>query len=155
MADFQVRNKLWTRTLDPSGKLYDLITSLEEEISNLKSQTAASGSQAPATPQAPSALTVSASGGIFQINITPSQQGVNHVIEYSPQQSFAQPRQIFLGAGVTSERRNLGASALFFRVRAGLPTAPHASPLSDPTYFGSASVPTPVIGGGATIGPPV
>jgi hypothetical protein len=158
MGNFVAKNKDFLKTLDPTGKLYDLVSSIEAEISAQKSQTGASGvlqtGQAPPTPPAPTSLVVQAAGGIFQVNITDATPGVNYVLEYSPSPNFSNPRQIPLALGVTQYRSTLGNQTLYWRVRSGYPTAPHASPLSAPTYFGSAPNPTKVVGGGATIGPP-
>jgi hypothetical protein len=155
MGKFAAKNKDYMKTFDPTGKLYDLVSSLEDEINAQKSQTGATGVGAPTAPAPPTKLTVVASGGIFQANIVPSEQGVNHVLEYSPTANFpANPAQIPLALGATQYRGFLGNQTLFWRVRAGNQTAPHAAPLSAPTYHGTAASPTPVIGGGATIGPP-
>lgn len=146
------------KTIDPSGKLFDLVSSMEEEMNAQKSQTGAAGSlqkgQAPQTPPPPAKIDVQASGGIFQVNITDQTPGVNYVLEYSPTSNFTSPRQIPLALGANQHRAYLGNQIFFWRVRSGFPTAPHAAPLSPPTYFGTATQPTPVIGGGATIGPP-
>jgi hypothetical protein len=158
MGNFQAKNKDFLKTLDPSGKLFDLVSSIEQEINAQKSQTGAAGilqtGQQPATPPAPAKLSVAAAGGIFQVNITDQTPGVNYVLEYSPTSNFASPRQVPLALGVTQYRAALGNQQLFWRVRSGYPTAPHSAPLSPPTYFGSAATPTPVVGGGSTIGPP-
>lgn len=159
MGNFSARNKDFTKTLDPTGKLFDLISSMEEEMNAQKTQTGAAGSlqkgQAPQTPPPPAAISVQASGGIFQVNITDQTPGVNYVLEYSPTANFPpNPRQISLALGANQYRSMLGNQTLFWRVRSGYPTAPHSAPLSPPTYFGSPTAPTPVIGGGATIGPP-
>ncbi len=154
MGDFSVRNKDFMKTLDPSGKLYDAFSSLESEINAQKSQTGATGVGKPATPPAPTQLSVAASGGIFQVNVNDTTPGVNYVLEYSPDPGFSNPRQIPLALGATQYRGTLGNQLLFWRVRSGYPTAPHAAALSGPTYFGTAAKPTPVTGGGATVGPP-
>ena len=161
MGSFQAKNKDFLRTLDPTGKLFALVSSIEDVVNATLDQTGASGvlqtGQAPASPPAPAQLNVAAAGGIYQVNITDPTQGVNYVLEYSTLPGFPTnaTRQVPLALGVTSYRATLGNQVLFWRVRAGFPTAPHASPLSAPTYFGSSAKPNPVIGGGATVGPPV
>jgi hypothetical protein len=158
MGNFSAKNKDFLKTLDPTGKLFDLITSIEQEVNAQKSQTGAAGilqtGQAPATPPPPTAITVAAAGGIFQINITDQTPGVNYILEYSPTANFAAPRQIPLALGVNQHRAYLGNQTLFWRVRSGYPTAPHSAPLSPPRYLGTEAQPTPIVGGGATIGPP-
>jgi hypothetical protein len=158
MGNFAAKNKDWLKTLDPTGKLYDMVGSIEQEINAQKSQTGAAGilqtGQAPPTPPSPAKLSVAAAGGIFQVNVTDQTPGVNYVLEYSPTANFATPRQVPLALGVNQYRANLGNQTLHWRVRSGYPTAPHSAPLSPPTYFGSAAQPTPVVGGGSTIGPP-
>lgn len=158
MGNFAAKNKDFMKTLDPTGKLYDLVTSMEAAVNNLQDQTGAAGTlqkgQPAPTPPAPTKIDVAAAGGIFQVNITDQTPGVNYVLEYSPTANFSNPRQIPLALGVTSYRSTLGNQLLFWRVRSGFPTAPHAAPLSPPTYFGTAAQPTPVTGGGSTIGPP-
>ena len=88
MGNFAAKNKDWLKTLDPTGKLYDLVGSIENEINAQKSQTGAAGilqtGQAAPTPPAPAKLNVQAAGGIFQVNITDQTPGVNYVLEYSP-----------------------------------------------------------------------
>jgi hypothetical protein len=158
MGNFQAKNKDFLKTLDPTGKLYELIGSIEDEVNAQKSQTGAAGvlqkGQSAPVPSAPTKLDVAAAGGIFQVNVTDQQPGVNYILEYSPTVGFSNPRQIALPLGVTQYRGFLGNQTLFWGVKAGNPTAPHGAPLSGRTYFGTAAAPTPVVGGGATIGPP-
>jgi hypothetical protein len=159
MGNFVAKNKDFLKTLDPTGKLYDLVGSIEQEINAQKSQTGAAGvlqtGQPAPTPPPPAKLSVAAAGGIFQVNITDQTPGVNYVLEYSTTPNFtAAPKQIPLALGATQYRGSLGNQTLFWRVRSGYPTAPHSAPLSPPTYFGTAAAPTPVTGGGAVIGPP-
>ena len=159
MGNFAAKNKDFMKTLDATGKLYDLVSSMEAEINAQKSQTGAAGilqtGQSAPIPPAPTLLTVVAAGGIVQVNVIDSTPGVNYVLEYSPTPNFSAPRQIALPLGVTSFRFFSGNQTSFWGVRSGYPTAPHAAPLSQRTYFGTATQPTPVIGGGATVGPPL
>jgi hypothetical protein len=159
MGNFAAKNKDYMKTLDPTGKLYDLVASFEGEINAQKSQTGAAGllqtGEPAPTPRAPAQLNVVAAGGIIQVNVIDSTPGVNYILEYSPTPNFSAPRQIALPLGVTSFRFFAGNQTSFWGVRAGYPTAPHAAPLSQRTYFGTATQPTPVIGGGATVGPPL
>lgn len=152
MADFQVKNIDFLRTIDPTGKLYEALKSVQDEVNAQKSQTGATGLGTPSAPNQPIGLTVSAAGGIFQVSVSDNQQGVNYTLEYSAISSFSTYRQIYIGPAM-SYRANLGNQMLFWRVRAGKPTSPHGAPLSSPTYFGTLAQPTPVQGGGATIGP--
>ena len=54
MGNFAAKIKDWLKTLDPTGKLYDMVGSIEQEINAQKSQTGAAGilqtGQAPPTP---------------------------------------------------------------------------------------------------------
>jgi hypothetical protein len=159
MGNFAAKNKDYMRTLDPTGKLYDMVSSIEEAVNNVQSQTGAAGTlqkgQSAPVPPKPANISVAAAGGIFQVNIADQTPGVNYVLEYSTTKNFpANPAQIPLALGVKQYRAALGNQTLFWRVRSGFPTAPHSAPLSEPTYHGTAAAPTPVVGGGATIGPP-
>jgi hypothetical protein len=159
VGNFVAKNKDFMKTIDPTGKLYAMVSSIEDEINAQKAQTGAAGvtqtGQGAPSPKPPTAIDVQAAGGIFQVNVTDAQPGVNYVLEYSTTKGFtATPRQIALPLGVKSYRGFLGNQTLYWGVKAGNQTAPHAAPLSDRTYFGTSAEPTPVIGGGSTIGPP-
>ena len=154
MGQFQPKNFPFLRQFDPSGKLQECIQSIADEINATKTQTGANGVGPGQTPNSPHAIAVSAAGGIFQVAITDNQSGVNYFLEYSTTPGFANPRLIPLGPS-TSARVNLGNQTLFWRVSAGLPTAPHGSALSSPTYFtDNQGHPLAVRGGGTSIGPP-
>jgi hypothetical protein len=147
---FSVKNLDFLKTIDPSGKLYDGIKSIQDEINAQKSQTGAAGTGQPSTPPKPAQLNVAASGGIFQINVTDQTPGVQYTLEYSPLASFVAPRSYPLNPGQNSWRASLGNQTLFWRVKSSYPLGP----TSEPTYFGTSAQPTPVVGGGAAIGPP-
>lgn len=154
MFDYTPKHLQFLRQLDPTGKLAEVIADIAQEINAVKNQTGAQGNIQTQAPTAPQGVTVTAQGGVFQISIADSQPGVNYFVEYSPNQAFSVVRTFPVGAN-RNPRIFLGNQNLFFRVRTGYPTAPHGTPLSDPTYFGNSAQPTIVAGGGTVVGPPV
>lgn len=107
--------------------------------------------QQPDAPPQISALQVTAAGGVFDIAITdnnPVYRGVNYFVEYSTTQSFNQPIVVDLGAS-RNYRATWGNQTFFFRAYSQYPT----SAPSQPVYFGSATSPIAVTGGGVSSGP--
>lgn len=132
--------------------------STRRALDDLASRIQLMGNQVNATPQgitpAPpsiSALSVTAADGIFDVQIqdsNPVSRGIEYFLEYSTTASFAQPVVIHVGT-TRNWRGMLGARTLFFRAYSQYPT----SGPSPSVYFGSASNPTAVPGGGALAGP--
>lgn len=104
-------------------------------------------------PAAISKLTVTGQDGIFDVQIQDNsavKRGIEYFLEYSLTAAFTAPITVSLGPA-RNWRRNLGNQTLFWRAYSQYPT-------SDPSpavYFGTAAVPTAVVGGGATTGPTV
>lgn len=150
-SNFQVKNLDYLRGQDP--RLAEALQSLQDAVNTMATQTGAAPQGPPSTPATPSALNVTAAGGIFDIAITdnnPSQSGVapDYFLEYSTQASFQQPVVIHLGPA-RNHRATLGNQTLYWRAYSQVG---RSSPPSPPVYFGGPR-PIPVIGGGASFGP--
>jgi hypothetical protein len=127
---------------------------LQAAINNLAAQNASAPEGLPDPPAAPSALVVTAAGGIFDVAITdntPEQTGIapDYFLEYSTTPSFGTPTVVYLGP-TRNWRRSLGNQTLYFLCYSQFGRASQPSPK---VYFGSATTPIPVIGGGSTSGP--
>jgi hypothetical protein len=141
MPNLTIRNLEEIRKDNPK-----LAEALDDIIKGVSDNT-----QPPTAPPQVSALQVTASGGIFDIAVTdnnPVYRGVNYFVEYSSQPSFAQPHVIDLGAS-RNYRATFGNQTLYFRAYSQYPS----SPPSAPVYYGTATKPNAVLGGGATLGP--
>lgn len=149
MANLSVRNLALLRQRDP--RLGELLDDLIAGVNNIALQANVSPSGTVAAPPQVGAISVTAQGGIFDIAVTdgaPVSRGIEYFVEYSAAPAFTQPTVIHLGA-TRNWRGMLGSRTLYFRAYSQYAT----SPPSVPTYFGSAALPTPVLGGGATPGP--
>ena len=142
------RNESHIQKIDPL--LADALADIVQKLQNVASQVAANPTGTVSPPPTISALSVVASGGIFDIQIqdnSPVNRGINYFVEYSTAASFAQPHVVDLGAS-RSYRATWGNQTLYFRAYSQYPTsAPSAT-----VYFGSSAAPTGVVGGG-TAGP--
>jgi len=142
-------NQPYIQHLDP--KLAQALDSIVNQLHIVAGQVVASPTGAVSPPPAVSALSVTASGGIFDIQIqdnSPVSRGINYFVEYSTTANFAQPHVVDLGASRTY-RATWGNQTLYFRAYSQYPTSgPSAT-----VYFGPSNAPTAVVGGGATAGP--
>lgn len=143
MPNLTVRNLEYIRSKDPK-----FAEALDDII---QAQSTTNQNQQPDAPPQISALQVTAAGGVFDIAITdnnPVYRGVNYFVEYSTTQSFNQPIVVDLGAS-RNYRATWGNQTFFFRAYSQYPT----SAPSQPVYFGSATSPIAVTGGGVSSGP--
>lgn len=135
-------------------RLGEAFKQIQAVLNNMAAQTATAPEGLPDPPAPPSAIRVTAAGGIFDVAIddnNPAQTGIapDYYVEYSTTPSFNQPTVIYLGP-TRNWRRSLGNVTLYFRSYGQFG---RASQPSAPIYFGSAETPTPVVGGGAVSGP--
>ena len=149
---FELPNLDYLGQKDP--RLAETLKAVRDALNNVAQQTGSIPVGLPSKPPSPSALNVTAAGGIFDMAISdnnPANSGIapDYFIEYSLTQSFAQPVVIHLGPA-RNHRANLGNQTLYFRAYSQIG---RASPPSDPIYMGPQAQPTPIIGGGATSGP--
>ena len=135
------------RTIPVIGsRLYDSLKSVQDQVSNLETQTNTNAQAQPTAPPAINGVHVSTGpGGEFQIAITDQNQisrGINYWAEHDSDPNFSNPHIIDMG-----QSRNhsvyLGAQALHWRAYSSYP----ASPSSPAQYHGSAAQPLPVMGG--------
>lgn len=145
------RSRAYLLTKDPRlVEALDDITSHLEGVMNQTNTAPKNGTVLP--PPAPSALTVSSNGGIFDAaihdNNSPVVRGVNYFLEYSTTPAFSRPTQIDLGAS-RNWRGHLGNQNLYWRAYSSYPT----SEKSGYAYHGGAAQPMVVQGGGTISGP--
>jgi hypothetical protein len=132
-------------------ELGQALDDLAGHIENTMTQTNASVNGQSNPPPAPSALSVTASQGIFDAAITdnaPVARGINYFLEYSNNPNFTAPTTVDLGQS-RNYRAHLGNQTLYWRAHSSYPTGPR----SDHAYHGTQALPSPVIGGGAFTGP--
>jgi hypothetical protein len=145
----KVRNLPAIQVQDP--KLAEALNDLKSAIDGVALRANVNPQGDVTAPPDVSQLTVVASGGIYDIRIFDASQvsrGINYFVEYSTTPSFTNAIPIHLGAS-RNARQFLGNLTLYFRAYSQyIGSAP-----SNPIYFGSASAPTPVVGGGAITGP--
>ena len=137
------------RQRDP--EVAEALESIARVAANVADQTNSAVTGSTPAPNAPTSLSVLASGGIHDIAITdnnPVNRGINYFVEYSPEATFVKPTVVDLGA-TRNLRTALGNQTLFFRAYSAYPTSPRSAAV----YFGSATNPTAVNGGGASAGP--
>ena len=142
-------NQPYIQHLDP--RLGQALDSIVDQLQTIAKQVVASPTGSVAAPSVISALSVTASGGIFDMQIqdnSPVSRGINYFVEYSTTPDFAQPHVVDLGASRTY-RATWGNQTLYFRAYSQYAT----SAPSQAVYFGSATSPTAVAGGGASAGP--
>jgi len=135
--------------LDPI--LAQTIRALQDQLTNVAIQVAATPIGTVQPPPSITALSVTAIGGIFDIQIqdnSPVNRGINYFVEYSTTANFSQPHVVDLGAS-RSYRATWGNQTLYFRAYSQYQT----SAPSPTVYFGPSAAPTAVVGGGATAGP--
>ena len=135
------------RTIPIIGsRLYDSLKSIQDQVSNIETQTNTNSSAQPTAPPAINGVHVSTGpGGEFQIAITDQNQisrGINYWAEHDSDPNFSNPHIIDMG-----QSRNhsvyLGSQALHWRAYSSYPS----SPSSPAAYHGSAGQPLPVTGG--------
>ena len=138
------------RKIDPL--LYRSMQDLMDKLETVANQSAASLTGYADPPSAISALSVTASAGVFDIQIqdnSPVNRGINYFVEYSTTPSFTAPVVIDLGAS-RNYRAYWGNQTLYFRAY-----SQYVSSAPSPTvYFGPSNNPTAVVGGGSA-GPAV
>jgi hypothetical protein len=120
-------------------------------IGNMADQTVSNPAGTVAAPSAPAMLNSVAAGGIANHQIqdsSPVARGVVYHIESSPTQTFTSPTLVYSGPS-RNFSHFIGNTSLYFRAFSQYPT----SAPSAPVYFGGASSPKPVSGGGAIVGP--
>lgn len=103
-------------------------------------------------PSPVSGISVLGADGVFDVQIQDNNEvnrGITYFLEYSTTPNFAQPTVLHLGPS-RNWRGFLGNQTLYWRVYKQYPTSPPTSPI----YFGGATAPTGVVGGGAS-GPTV
>lgn len=132
----------------------ETLQTLLQGINTIAQQTASSPQGLQGTPIPPSALTVTAADGYFDITITdnnPANQNLTpeYFLEYSTTVGFSQPSVIHLGP-TRQYRIGLGNQTFYWRCYSQFG---RASQPSSKTYFGTAQNPTPVVGGGSAAGP--
>lgn len=135
-------------------RLGETLRQIQLAISNIATQNASAPEGLPEAPAAPTSLSVTAAGGIFDVAINdnnPVQTGIapDYFLEYSTTPGFSTPTVVYLGP-TRNWRRSLGNITLYFRTYAQYGRASQPSPT---IYFGSAQTPTAVVGGGAVSGP--
>lgn len=149
MAVLPYRNR--AQILAASPEVGQALDDLADHIQNVMNQTNSSPNGVTPPPPNPSALTVTASQGIFEAKIddyNPVNRGINYFLEYSQNPQFSAPTTIDLGQS-RNHRANLGNQTLYWRAHSSYPT----STRSTHVYHGSASSPVAVSGGGAATGP--
>jgi hypothetical protein len=138
--------------MDRDPKLGEALDDILGVVGSVAKQTNASLNGQTAAPRSPSALSVTASHGIFEAAINDNNsavnRGVNYFLEYSKTPSFNSPHQISLGPS-RNWRGNLGNVPLYFRAHSSYLTSPRSAPV----YHGTATSPRLVIGGGSSTGP--
>ncbi len=152
MPNLQIPNLDIITKRDPF--LGEALKALQTGLNTVATQTGATPQGVQSTPNAPSQLTVTAAGGIFDIAIEdnlPSQVGIapDYFLEYSLTPNFIAPVVIHLGPA-RNHRANLGNQTLYWRAYS---QNGRASQPSRKTYFGPQPSPTPVVGGGSISGP--
>jgi hypothetical protein len=149
LMTLKIRNLPYIKTLDP--KLHETITDVAAAVDGLAQRSNVNPTGETTAPFDISRLTVVAQDGVFDIRIfddTPVQRGIHYFVEYSTTPSFTNPIPIHLGTSRCG-REFLGNLTLYWRAYSQY----LGSQPSNPIYFGSAVVPTAVIGGGSITGP--
>lgn len=151
MITMAYTNRTYVHGKDPLlGRALD---SIVEQIQNVATATASSTSGFAPAPNPITSLSVTASGGIFDVQVndnSPVNRGVNYFLEYSTTPGFQQPVVVDLGAS-RNYRATWGNQTLYFRAFSQYPTSPPSSFV----YFGPANNPTAVVGGGSAAGPAI
>lgn len=141
-----VQQLAWIRTIPVLGsRLYDALKSVQDQVTNIETQTNTSAQSQPQAPPPINSLHVSTGpGGEFQIAISDSNQisrGINYWAEHDSDPNFSNPHIIDMG-----QSRNhsvyLGVQTLHWRAYSSYPS----SPSSPAAYHGSAAQPLPVTG---------
>ena len=149
MPSAQYPNRSYIRQDD---KYYsEALDHLQAQINRIAQLTASSPVEPVGRPPAPSALSVTASTGIFDAQITDSNQisfGINYFLEWSLTPNFAQPHVIDLGAS-RNWRGALGGNNVntYWRCYSQYWGSLQPSPI---TYFGTQINPTAVNSGAST-----
>lgn len=154
---FEVKNLEWLRKLAPQdfkdlhqlgARLYKALLSVQTGVGNIERQTNSDANAHPSAPPPIDGLKVAAQNGIFHISITHNAEiyrGIQYHVEYADNSQFTNPIPHEMGTA-REWRGTLGNLNLHFRAAASYGN----SPPSNWTYFGSASNPTMVAGGGAS-----
>lgn len=146
--NYRNRSKIKEQNPDIFEALEDITATME----SMGQQVNASSTGVISSPPSISSLQVTAAQGIFDAaigdNNSPVVRGINYFLEYSTSPTFVAPHVIDLGSS-RNWRGFLGNQVFYFRAYSAYPT----SPRSDPTYYGTPTVPTAVQGGGTATGP--
>jgi hypothetical protein len=145
----KLKNLPYLKTLNP--KLAETINDVAAAIDTVAQKANVDPNGETPAPFDISRLTVVASQGVFDIRIfddSPVNRGIHYFVEYSTTPSFTNPIPIHLGTSRCG-REFLGNLTLYWRAYSQY----LGSQPSNPVYFGSAVVPTPVVGGGSITGP--
>lgn len=154
MANIKLDTAFLRGGYDPS-KIELLFRQVQDSLNALGSQTNAQpDGSATAAPLGPSALNVTAAGGVHDVTIqdnAPANRGMHYFLDYDTNPNFTNARTIALGPSRTA-RLTLGISGpVYFR---GYNSYPTSAP-SAPVYLGTQANPTGVNAGGAITGPTV
>jgi len=150
-------NLAWVRTLKIPGipnfgsKMYDLVSSLHQQVQTIAQQTNSNPLGTPSAPPPVNGLTVQASNGHFVASIRDNNQiyrGVNYWLEHADNPHFTDSQIVPMGNG-RNWHSFMGNATRYFRVSSGY----SASPGNNHVYFGTSVQPTPVTGGGAIPAP--
>jgi hypothetical protein len=145
-----IRNLAYLREKDP--RLYETITDLITQVSNVAQQTNSNPNGPPSAPPAINSIKVTGQNGFFHVAITdqnPSvSRGISYFVEHDSSPQFTNPQIIHIG---TSRNVTLamGDVTRYFRAYSSY----QGSAPSAPAYHGSAANPLPVSGGGSNGGP--
>lgn len=147
-----IRNLDWLRSLPNIGaKLYETVSDLITQHSNITQQVNGSSSSQPLSPPSIGGLDVKAANGHFSIAImdgSPIYRGINYFVEHADNPQFTNAHVIDIGAS-RNHTVFLGNTTRYFRAYSSYGT----SPPNTPAYFGSQVAPTAVTGGGVVGGP--
>lgn len=130
------------------AKLYEIITDLDKQHTNVQEQVNGSGNSQPLAPPGIGGVKVTAANGHFRISITdnsPIYRGIQYHVEHADNPQFTNAEPIDLGAS-REHRIFLGNATTYWRAASSY----YSSPTGPWVYFGNHAQPTGVQGGGET-----
>jgi hypothetical protein len=133
------KNRTYINNLD--SKLQEALDDLSQQIQNLASQTKANPIGPAPSPNAPAAVSVTATSGQFEATVHDKEAGKFYVLEHSSDPQFKTFNTVDLGVA-KNWRAYLGTTLQYFRVR----STHYTGSDSQNVYHGTAQTPKGVQG---------
>jgi hypothetical protein len=133
------KNRTYLNNLD--SKLQEALDDIYQQLQKVAEQTKANPQGAPVAPNAPAAISVTATSGQFEATVHDKEAGKFYVLEHSPDPQFKTFNTVDLGVA-KNWKAYLGTTTQYFRVR----STHYTGSDSTQVYHGTAQSPTGVEG---------